>query len=311
MWKNRLLYLGIICAAVFCISLGSSNAQTCSCAATPLFSPIEFSSLQGKKWHFELSYKYHSLNDLVEGRKRVVDDTDRSRSAQSVLFDTRFALSRKFSIRAVFSFVRQSRHVGISNSLPVRIQGLGDSMFMLQYTPLMFADGRKTEISIGTGLKVPIGRSTAEFIGTASEDMQPGTGSWDSLFWVYLSQLLPQIPGFEVFAGGSVRFNGTNTREYKFGTEIISLLGVRWNSKQSISYSVYGRYRWANSDRRFKGTIPNTGGHWLYLVPGISFPLFENMGLKFEGEIPVYRNLHGFRQFSSTFQISFSVFYGF
>ncbi len=74
--------------------MGSLYAQTCSCAATPLFSPIEFSSLQGKKWHFELSYKYHALNDLVEGRQRVVDDTERSRTAQSVLFDARFALEK-------------------------------------------------------------------------------------------------------------------------------------------------------------------------------------------------------------------------
>ncbi len=137
---------------------------------------------------------------------------------------------------------------------------------MLQYTPLMFADGRQTEISLGTGLKVPIGHSTAEFIGIASEDMQPGTGSWDSLSWIYVSHLLLQIPGFEVFAGASVRFNGTNEREYKVGNEIISLLGVRWNSKRFISYSMYGRYRWAASDLRFSGKVPNTGlalsGSW-------------------------------------------------
>jgi hypothetical protein len=184
-------------------------------------------------------------------------------------------------------------------------------MLTLQYTPLMFADGSQIEISLGAGLKVPIGRSTAEFIGTASEDMQPGTGSWDSLSWVYVSHLLPRIPGFEVFAGGSVRFNGTNAREYKFGNEIISLLGVRWNSKRFISYSMYGRYRWASSDLRFSGKVPNTGGHWLYLVPGISLRLVKNIGLKLEGEIPVYRELKGFRQFTSTFLFSFSVFYAF
>ncbi len=76
-----------------------------------------------------------------------------------------------------------------------------------------------------------------------------------------------------------------------------------------MNYSLYGRYRRANSDKRFKGDIPNTGGQWIYLVPAVTVRIARDIGFKTEVEIPVYRKLNGIRQFTSTFLISISLFY--
>jgi hypothetical protein len=299
--------------AVFLIFVSISNlyldSQTCSCAATALFDPVEYSTLKNRKWRFELTYKYHALNDLVEGTKKVVDDTRRRRTAQSVLLDIRYALFRSLTLRTVISLASQGREVGISEAAAVNAQGLGDGLLTIQYSPIHYSQASRTEIALGGGVKVPIGKSDARIIGIASEDMQPGTGSWDGVIWGYASQIVPLLKGLEVFAGVSARFNGSNTRDYSFGNEIISTVGTRLQTKKKLGFSLLARYRWADADSRFGGEIPNTGGQWGYLVPSITLDITRNWGVKTEADIPIYRKLNGFRQFTSTYSISVSVFY--
>lgn len=286
------------------------NAQTCSCAGAPVFNPLEYDSMQeGKKWRFELSYKYHAINDLVEGSQQVNDTTDRHRSAQSVFLEVRYALTKRFSLIGLLNFTGHRRDVGISSSPAVTTQGLGDSMLAIQYSPILFSDGKKLEFSVGGGVKLPTGQSNLRNTGIAAEDMQPGTGSWDFMGWVYASHRVSFIRGLELFAGASFRYNGENDREYKFGNEIISAFGTRLKTRGFLDYSLYARYRWADSDQRFNGDVPNTGGNWIYIVPGVTFKIADSMGIKTEIEIPIYRKLNGFRQFTSTMQLSFSVFY--
>jgi hypothetical protein len=294
---------------VISVSQLSLYSQTCSCAGTPLFDPIEYSTLKDRNWRFELSYKYHAINDLVEGTEEVIDDTDRERKAQALLLDVQFALSRRLTIRSVFSLTRQGRDVGISASPPVHTQGFGDGMLTLQYAPLYYSDRSRTEIAIGAGVKVPMGDSTAETVGIASEDMQPGTGSWDFVGWAYAARIISSVKGLEVFAGFSTRFNGANERGYSFGDEIVSSLGARLRTGKLIDVSLYGRYRWAGGDKRFDSDIPNTGGQWVYLIPSVTVNVSRNIGVKTEVEIPLYRKVNGFRQFTTSYLVSFSLVY--
>ncbi|MCP5106073.1 MAG: hypothetical protein GY950_21995, partial [bacterium] len=206
----------------------------------------------------------------------------------------------------MFTFTGHNRDVGISSAASVSTSGLGDSMLSLRYSPVLFSDGKATEVSFGGGLKFPIGKSNAQLTGVAAEDMQPGTGSWDVVAWGFASKKFYFIRGLVLFTGASLRLNGKNDRGYGFGTEIITALGARLKTKGPLDYSFYARYRWAGRDKRFSGRVPNTGGNWVYLVPSLIFKLSKSMGLKSEVEIPVYRKLTGFRQFTSTFLVSVS-----
>jgi hypothetical protein len=286
------------------------NAQTCSCAGAPIFNPLDYSSTQNQhRWHFQLTYKYHSISDLVEGKTKINDDTDRSRTAQSIFFETRLALTSRLSVMALMNFTGHSREVGISDSGADTTSGIGDSMLSVQYSPIVFNDEKGVELAIGGGIKAPTGRDDVTLTGVAAEDMQPGTGSWDTIVWSQGSIRLKFIRGLELFGGASYRINGSNDRDYGFGNELISAVGLKLRTGGILDYSLYTRYRWADSDQRFAGDVPNTGGKWLYLVPAITIKSGKNMGIKTEVEIPVYRNLKGFRQFTSTFLLSLSLYY--
>lgn len=307
--RNRLLISVLFLLVNLFFVIPELSAQTCSCAATPLFNPLDFSTLNNRKWHFELSFKYHAMNDLVEGAKKVEDDTERRRTAQFMLFDARYALRSNLTIRAVFSVARQYREIGISQAGPVSTRGIGDGMLILQYSPFPYSETNKTEVSLGAGVKIPLGENNAQVEVRASEDMQPGTGSWDFLGWGFVSRQIPLWRWSELFIGLSARVNGEDSRGYSFGSEVTASLGARTKAVRNLLISVYARYRWAGSDHRFDAPIPNTGGHWVYVVPSISLNLTKDMGFKTEVELPVYRNLSGYRQFTSTYLVSVSLFY--
>jgi hypothetical protein len=182
-------------------------------------------------------------------------------------------------------------------------------MISIQYSPLHYSQRSRNEVAMGGGVKLPVGHNDAKTIGIASEDMQPGTGSWDTLLWGFASHLLPIGTGFEIFGGVSARFNGTNSRDYSFGNEIIASLGSRLQTKNNLGFAVYGRYRWADYDKRFDGNVPNTGGQWVYIVPSITVNIQRDWGIKAEVELLVFRKLNGFRQFTTTNLASVSVFY--
>jgi hypothetical protein len=309
--KTKLKYFYGLVSLLIMVAASQLNlySQTCSCAGTPLFDPIEYSTLKGKKWRFELSYKYHAVNDLVEGTEKVIDDTRRKRTSQAVLLDVQYAFSRRLTFRSVFSLTRQDRDVGISASPAVRTQGVGDGMITLQYSPLFYSERSRTEVAFGAGVKIPTGESSAEIVGIAPEDMQPGTGSWDFVAWAYAGQIITSLKGLEVFTGFSTRLNGSNERGYSFGNEIIASAGARLLTGKLCNYSLYARYRWADSDTRFDSEIPNTGGQWLFLIPSITVNITKSMGFKTEAEIPLYRKLNGFRQFTTSYLASVSVIY--
>lgn len=307
--RKKLLILGVMTLAGLFIVSPELPAQTCSCAATPLFNPLDFSTLKNRKWHFELTFKYHAMNDLVEGTQKVEDDTARQRTAQFMLFDVRYALMSNLTIRAVFSVGRQYREIGISQSEPVSTRGIGDSMLIVQYSPLSYSATNTTEVSLGAGVKIPLGENNVRVGVRASEDMQPGTGSWDFLGWGFVARQIPLWRWSELFTGVSARLNGANESGYSFGNEITVSLGARTQVANGLLLSLYGRYRWAGSDQRFDAPLPNTGGHWIYVVPSVSLNITRDMGIKTEIELPVYRNLNGFRQFTSTFLVSVSLFF--
>ena len=117
--KNRFNRLLMILAVAAAVLAGDArlHAQTCSCAGAPMFNPLEYQSMQkDKRWHFELSFKHHAINDLVEGSEQVDDYTDRSRSAQSVFLEVRYALTKRLSVIGLLNFTGHRRDVGISSS---------------------------------------------------------------------------------------------------------------------------------------------------------------------------------------------------
>ena len=60
------------------------------------------------------------------------------------------------------------------------------------------------------------------------------------------------------------------------------------------------RYRTTRADERNGNAIPNTGGEWVDVIPSVQYRINEKSGLNISVRIPVYRNLDGALQFTTS-----------
>jgi hypothetical protein len=257
------------------------------------------------------------LQDVYAGTERLDDDL-RERNVNSFILEANYGLSPKISLSALFTFINQNRNTStyenISSSL--NTSGLSDGIILVKYNfiPLTLVD--QIELSLGAGVKLPIGNATLRSDGILiPADMQPGTGSWDGVLWGYFSKgFVPIIP-LNVFINASYRFNGTNNRfgesfqqGYTFGNELFINLGAGYRTNTFFDLTLMFRFRNTQPDNFDEGTLPNTGGSWLYLVPGINGKINDNFTARLSGQIPLYRDLTG-TQLTTTYTASLGLFY--
>ena len=198
----------------------------------------------------------------------------------------------------------------------LRTRGIGDAVLLVKYNIVPLNIVSQREIAIGAGPKIPLGKSRLSSEGILlPADMQPGTGAWDGILWAYAYQgFLPTIP-INVFATASYRLTGTNDRfaaasqeGYKFGNEFIATLGTSYRTDWPFDLSFQIRYRSVAADRFSSSEVPNTGGKWIYFLPGLNVNLFDELSLRFSGQIPVHRKLEG-TQLTTSYTLSLSLFY--
>ena len=288
-------------------------AQGCCSSGAPLLGSMELGTTTTGLWQFAVSYRFNTLDDLYLEAKPLAENF-RQRRTISVAAEINYGLGKNITLTALLTFVQQERtikpgHVGGLEDF-VRVRGLSDIIFMLKYSLLSPNLFSQRELSLGLGTKLPTGSEdkTKNNI-LVSYDLQPGTGAADGVLWGYFYQGF--LPKRYLLSGiASYRITGTNNLEYRFGNEFVGSFGVNYRINNHLNLSNQIRYRHTAPDKFLKLDIPNTGGKWLYYVPGINVPLGKSLTFRSAVEIPIYRNLKGV-QLTTTYALSFSVFYAF
>ncbi len=305
------LLLASICVVVSSLSMHSSEAATCSCAGAPLLSSLDASSAEKGDLFFSLTSEFHEMSDLVRGTTQIRDETNRSRSSLSQVLSVNYGISRHWSVLGLISYIEHSRTVGLSIVGEQTSSGLGDGVLLFRYTPLFITPFSRHELSLGFGARMPVGKDDARgAFFTLSEDMQPSVGSVGTIAWASHSYAFNQASTLTLNTSANYTFNDDeNDRSYAFGDEFNIAVGISHSPTTRFGYSAGVRYRNTNPDTRFGGAIPNTGGEWVDFVPGINYSVNENLTLGLSGRIPVYRDLDGALQFTTTYSYALSFTY--
>lgn len=293
-------------------------AQACCTSGTPILGSLEMSSGKTGELRLGLTYERNVLRDIYEGVSELVDNT-RERMTESVLFELNYGLTRSITITTLFTFVNQSRFIrpliGAQNHTISR--GISDAVALIKYNIINLDMLSQMQLSLGAGIKAPLGKSDVMSNGLLlPADMQPGSGSWDIMLWGYFSQAnLAQLP-INIYLNISYKLNSTNERfgrgtgGYSFGNEFITNLGLGYRTDTIVDYSLLLRFRNTVPDKFNLSEIPNTGGDWLYIVPGINFKLGGALTTRLSGQIPIFRNLSG-TQLTTSYTASVSFYYSF
>jgi len=291
--------------------------QACCSGGTPLLSSIELPATGVGTLQLALTYEYNALRDVLAGSTQLADDS-RRRTTHAILLETNYGLTSFLSISLLLSAVRQGRFVqspvsGAGSTL--QLSGPGDAVLLLKHNLLDADILSQRQLSIGVGTKIPLGASTRTHNGIlVPADMQPGTGAWDAVFWLYASQgFVPDLP-LTVFATATYRLTGTNHRYgpqqegYEFGNEFVGSLGAGFRTDTPFDLSLSFRVRNVTPDKFGGFQISNTGGTWITVLPGINLKLTESLIVRASGQFPLYRNLEG-TQLTTSYTAGLTAFY--
>ncbi|MEO1054297.1 MAG: hypothetical protein AAFX87_26910, partial [Bacteroidota bacterium] len=233
---------------------------------------------------------------LKSGAERL-DDGIRERQTHSVLLETGYTFNDRFSTDLFLSFVRQERRIfsPFGNNTTIT-NGIGDAVVLFKYR-VTNINSRNT-LLIGAGPKIPLG--TTEKLSDQGfglpADLQPGSGSWDGVFWANLSTGLGSRKSMSFSLTTIYRLTGANNDylgsvKYEFGDDIQILAGIADRvavGSKVIDPSFSLRYRRAARDRNNDQFIEATGGEWVFAVPSIKYLVNNDLSASVTLELPIY-----------------------
>ncbi len=283
------------------LAAADAAATTCSCANVPLLGTMQLATPADGQWFVAGTYEFHDASELVSGSSTVPDATGRDRTSEALVLELGRGFGEKFSLSAMLATVRHDRTVGGLND---NATGLGDAIVMFKYSPLAISLYSRNALSLGIGAQLPLGKDDAANDGVVlAEDLQPSTGAYAGMLWVYAARALNESSSARLYANATYTNNGENDRDYRFGHAATVSLGASYQTQTPWGFNVELLYRNADRDQRAGSTIPNTGGEWLDLVPSVQYHVNDAVALRLSGKIPVARDLNDELQFTTRYSV--------
>ncbi len=276
--------------------------QTCCSGGVPLAANLGLPPSNSQALQFRLSYDLNVLETLKSGRDKLSDNA-RSRRTHSALFEIGYSFSKRLSVDAFFSYVRQVREINqLGNNDITSTNGVGDGILLLKYKIYSSPDNVNI-LSTGLGIKAPIGKSDIRRDDGLAivADLQPGSGAWDGIFWNQFIHQLAWRQSMSVSALATYSYKGENTnylgsQTYRFGDELQLAVGLNdrlFYKNAIVDPSLEIRYRKAGKDKVNNNDFPNTSGEWVFISPGLSYWFNPDWSFNVSLTLPIYANIEG------------------
>lgn len=251
-----------------------------------------------------LKYIYFDKEDLYNGSSNVAGKYNGKydRWQHTLQLGMRYGLFDDFDVRVMvpFHFRGVSRRSAVGKPAETERDdtndGLGDIVLMGRYALLSQREGDPFSLAVGAGIKTPTGdsgKTNAEPFNKTYKYMGPGfqlgTGSWDPKFELgatYMfgrsrldSHFLLTLP-----TEGDHGLRKGDNFKYNFG------YGYALSDLLDLELEINGIYSDQNSNDG--AIVKNTGGHTVYLTPGIHFKFGKGLNAGLAVPIVAYRDLN-------------------
>jgi hypothetical protein len=302
----------IILILILSSNLTFTYAQTCCSGGIPLSNSIGITSAAKGVFQLGIQYDYNNLNTLnFESRK--LNDNSRLRITHSILINADYAISDKFSVEGLFTWVNQRRLISQFGNENLDVtSGIGDAVILFKYN-LKDILAKNSSLNLGIGAKVPLGSSTKKSSQniTLNADLQPGSNAWDIIYWSLFSKTFNFRPTFNAFTRFIYRQTGVNKSyfgdsTYEFGDEFQFFIGIsdQFSAlKTKVFPGISFKYRKSQQDKIGGFDIENTGGHWVTVMPSFGINITPNLIYSAKAEIPIYSFVEG-TQLTPTYRLT-------
>lgn len=200
----------------------------------------------------------------------------------------------------LLGFVPFSFNQRIQTDREMKVQGLGDVLFLANYQLWNTMRGNNLEswrhsFFVGGGLKLPTGQfrfSDMDATQVNNANFQLGTGSLDYLL---STNYTLRWKAWGLNLEGSVKINGKNEDDYRFGTRLSgngNLFLIRQLSKSLAIMPYAGLYAEKSSaDWQHGAEVESTGGPLLASNTGLDIYLNQRWALGVKYQLPIYQDL--------------------
>lgn len=207
-------------------------------------------------------------------------------------FNVGYGLTRDLSVYVEPTYkVKEMKMPHGSHVMKESASGIGDTELLARYRFMKKdrPDGTYQQALL-LGVKLPTGAWNVKDKGTRLMDMvQPGTGSTD-----YRGGFATTWRKGNLTVDGDLiyTFKTENQENYKFGNLIsYDLAGLYQLNDLYLMLELNGRA--AEKDEANSVKDDNTGGHQLFINPGVSYHILPNTMLMLSVQVPVYANMNG------------------
>ncbi len=308
-----MIYKKIICVLSLLYTL-SNYAQTCCSGGIPLSNNIGLPLSEKGTIQLGLNYDFNNLNTLNSGSEKLNDDT-RLRTTHSVLLNGSYAISNRFSVEGLFTWVNQRRIITSTFDGSKNLEassGISDAILLAKYNfPNLIS--KNSDLTLGLGTKIPLGSSTEVNANgiLLINDLQPGSNAWDIIYWLSTGKRFNFRPSLNVSTRFVYRSTGTNNEylgnsSYKFGNEIQAFLSFSDQFtfvKTLLSPSISFKYRNSVKDQIEGRELDNTGGNWIFIIPNFDVNITPKITFSARAELPIYSNVDG-TQLTPTYRLT-------
>ena len=244
------------------------------------------------------------LDDLLAAGSKVNDPAQRSVTVRVTPISLVYGLRRSVSVVGIFPFVDKKMSAsGPDGSTTIGGgTGIGDATFLVKWRFFRRDRGRGTfRLAVEGGVKTPTGSDNLRAAGGASlpPALQRGSGSWDPTADLTLTWVPPTERGRWVFSGDVGATIPTEANEFEQGNRFAYDAAAKYRIHPArypgrdtfLLLEINGR--WQGRARSMGLELADSGGHVVYLSPGIQFLLRGNLILEGGVQIPVLRELNG------------------
>lgn len=164
------------------------------------------------------------------------------------------------------------------------------------------------------GLKLPTGKTSVDFNGgpqsgeALDRGLQPGTGSTDLLLGVY--RFGPISQDFDYFAQALLQVPLTSKDRFKPGAGINITAGVRYVNDSRITPHLQINARSERKESGANADVPNSGATLVYLSPGATVTLTDQLKAYAFFQVPIYQRVTGL-QLEPKYSVSVGLHYAY
>ena len=323
----RLLIFSI---ALFVVSNSLIGQSCCSGGSgCPVAGGTSQGVLQDKELEIGMSFQYISTNLFMSGDKKVNNFLD---NFNSKYLYTRFGygLTPKLTLSLETGYFFNKTQVGLNKNDTTSNSGFGDLIIFPRYNIYSHAtESSKTDIAVGIGLKIPIGKHLdSSVVYTNAEGkkyytpdppaIMPTTGSNDFIFYGFIYHGYP-LKKFRLYSSLLYIRKGWNSLGQKFGDyasiglfasktlfdklSVTAQLKGEWIDKMDYNHNI-------DMLSKYNIDVESTGGKRLLFIPELDYA-FKYFSAYILSEIPLYQYVNGTAiasQYSFTFGISYKFF---